>query len=254
LTSNLEIGGSRIDWILAEIIAATFSADCRKMKEIEGIHKSGTINKGSENDRFSIVGKALRVAITELSALIRYLEGEIKHGRWLFVTREHRNLMLKWVVEPVQKGGLDLDYVLEVIGRYRRVEGCRRPESTLVDYWMLSPSGRDLIDTIASHALLVQSLKLRPESHGVLEDAITMYRKQRGLEELCPSQELQAESMLCLKETCAWPLSNGYMDLARALRGLYANSQIRDPFGPSRTRLVNARLMNGVNRETSIGM
>lgn len=179
--------------------------------------------------------------ITELSALIQNLQKEMSHDRWLLVCGRDRDLIKKIVMEPVKDFDLNLDYILEILGRYKRVEGRRRPESTLVNYWMSPSSGTDLGDTIASHALLVQSFGLETEMHLILDDSIATYQKGKGLEELRTSKELQEISVLSLAETCCWPLSDEYMDLAAGLRGLQSSSEKHDPFEPSRTRLREGR-------------
>lgn len=165
-------------------------------------------------------------------------------GRWLLVRGRNKHLINKIVLEPVKALELNLDYVLEVLARYKRIEGCLRPESTLVSYRTSSSSSRDLGDTIASHALLLQSLRLPSELHLVLEDSIATYMKERGLEDLRTTKELHEESTLSLQETCCWPLSDVYMDLARGLRGLQPlepSGEMHDPFGPSRMRLRERR-------------
>jgi hypothetical protein len=145
------------------------------------------------------------------------------------------------VLEPVRVYQLNLDYVLEVFGRYKRVEGCQRPESTLVDYWMSSPCSTDLGDTIASHILLLRSVPWLLDIASIVEDAIATYQKENGFQELQTSKELQDESLLSPAKTCCWPLSEEYMELARALRSLLPNGEVHDPFGPSRTRLASSR-------------
>lgn len=134
-----------------------------------------------------------------------------------------------------------LTMFLEILRQYMRVEGCRRPESTLVDYWMPSSSSTDLGDTTASHALLLRSLRLETEVHLILEDSITTFQKKKRLEELCTSKELQEESMFSPVKTCCWPLSDTYINLARGSRGLQTSGKMHDPFELSRKRLREGR-------------
>jgi hypothetical protein len=241
---DIVIRRSRILWFLLEIIAVTFSADCLKIKEVLvkiDPHWARTLHI---EDSSSIADVEARATITEFTALIRTLSKEMNHHRWLLVGIRDQDLIKKLVLEPVKDENLNLEYVLEIFGRYKRTEGCYRPESTLVDYWMSSSSSTDLGDAIASHVLLLQSLRLDSELHLVIEDSITTYQKARGLEGLRTSEELQEESILSLAETCCWPLSNVYIDLARGLRGMQAGCERHDPFGPSRTRLREKRKLH----------
>ncbi|KAF2707299.1 hypothetical protein K504DRAFT_447309 [Pleomassaria siparia CBS 279.74] len=118
-------------WSLVEIIAVTFSTDCERLKAaIRKVHPTWV----HDEDPSSTAVKESRAILAEISALVRNLEKEITHNRWLLVRNKDKYLIEKIVLEPVQDFGLNLDYVLEVVGRYKRVEGCCRLESTLVDY------------------------------------------------------------------------------------------------------------------------
>lgn len=170
-------------------------------------------------------------------------------NRWLLVDGKDKYLANKIILEPVEELRLDIDYVLQVLGRYGRVEGRGVPESTLVGYRMPSspstrprcePSMLDLGDTIASHALLMRSLSFREEVRLVLEDSLVTFQKSRGLEGLRTSDEIQEEALSSGK-TCCWTLSDGYMNLAKALRTSRVSGMIHDPFEPSRKILRQGR-------------
>jgi hypothetical protein len=238
-----QIQRDRLLWFLVEIIAVTFSTDCRRLKEVMLKTDPGWAVTVRIKDPSSITHAQGRAWIAELSNLIRNLQKEMSYGRWLLVRGRDKDLVQKIVLEPVKDLGLNLEYVLEGVGRYKRAESSRRPESTLVDYCMPSSSSTDLGDTIASHALLLQSLKLEAELYSILEDSIVTYQKENGLERLRTSKELQEESKLSLAKTCCWPLSDVYMDLARGLRGLQTCGEMHDPFGPSRTRLRESQTL-----------
>jgi hypothetical protein len=99
----------------------------------------------------------------------------------------------------------------------------------------------DLGDTIASHALLLHSLELKKDVALFLEDSIAEFQKSQGLVGLRTSEELQEESLTPGK-TCCWPLSDGYMDLARGVRELRTSAEEEyDAFESSRTRLREGR-------------
>jgi hypothetical protein len=91
---------------------------------------------------------------------------------------------------------------------------------------MSSFSGADLGAPIASHTLLLQP-----------QDYIIPYQKVGELEEPHISQELQQDLMLSLEETCCWPLSEKYINLARGLRAMQTRSERDDPFKQSRKGL-----------------
>jgi hypothetical protein len=230
-------------WCLLEIVAVTFFTDCERLGLAIVKNNTNTAPKtlADIKDPHSIMNEKRRAMTAETCALIRTLQEAVSHNRWLLICGRDRELVKKMVLEPVMRYKLDLDYVLEVFGRYRRVEGCPRPESTLVDYWVSSSFSTDLGDTIASHALLLRSGPLPLDMILMVEDSIATYQKENGFEELETSKELQEESLLSPAKTCCWPLSEEYMELARALNSLQADGDMHDPFEPSRTRLRDAR-------------
>ncbi|KAF1850193.1 uncharacterized protein K460DRAFT_400269 [Cucurbitaria berberidis CBS 394.84] len=232
---------SRLFSFLMEIIAVTFSTDCQELKKALIKINPDWADLSCTDDSSSVANDKGRAMITELSALIQDLQKDLSYGRWPLVRGRDKDLIKKTVLEPVQDWGINLDFVLEVIGRYKRVEGCRGPESTLVEFWMLSSTSTDLGDTLASHVLLVQSLGLDTELRLILEDSIAAYQKEKGLGKRRTSKELQEEYMCSPAMTCCWPLSDVYMDLARVLRGFQTSGEMHDPFGPSRTRLTASR-------------
>jgi hypothetical protein len=221
-----------LTWLLVEIMAITFSADCQRL--IAALTKYDLnwaiwafIN--IRTHQYSLLWKTSGAEIPELSALIQSLQIEMSRDRWLLVSGRDKNLIQKIVLEPVEQYNLNLDYVLEFVGRCKRVGGCGRPESTLVDYRMSSAISTDLGDTIGSHTLLLRSLELHHEVQDVLEQPITTYQEERGLKHLRTSRELQEESIKSLAETCCWRLNDEYMDLARGLRSWRMNGEIPDP-------------------------
>ena len=111
-----------------------------------------------------------------------------------------------------------------------------------MEYWI--PYSTNLADTIASHALLLDRLGLKEEISLVLEDSIATFQTNRGLEGLYNSNEPQKESLMSVRKTCCWPLSDGYMELARALRSC-ASEVMRDDFKKNRTRLREVRKLRG---------
>jgi hypothetical protein len=238
---------AKLHWVLVDIVAATFSTDVSRLKT--------ALVKADPNwapimalDSSSICGKETRTIVAETCALVQNLEREMARSRWLLIHPRDKYLVKKMVLEPVQDYHLDLNFVLEVLGRFRRSQDCRRPGSTLLDHWITSPHTTDLGDAIASHSLLLQSFVLEDEIRLVIEDYIAAYQKRTGLEELCTSKELQEESLVP-GVTCCWPLSDGYMDLARGLRTLKTSRVIHDPYESSRTRLREKRNIVRSERE-----
>jgi hypothetical protein len=96
--------------------------------------KSLSFLRAVTKDPYSILNKKDRAFVTEFCILTRTLQEAMSQNRWLLVCGRDKDLINKMVLEPVRVYQLNLDYVLEVFGRYKRVEGCQRPESTLVDY------------------------------------------------------------------------------------------------------------------------
>ena len=178
---------SQLQWSLMEIMAVTFSTDCQRLKAaLTKMYPTWACTH--IEDPSSTTDKEGRALVAEMSTLVRNLEKEVTRNRWLLVHKRDEDLAEKIVLEPVEDLGMNLDFVLEVLGRYERVEGRRRPESTLVDYWMSSPPSTDLGDAIASHTLLLQSFVLEKEVRFVLEDYIATFQREKGLEELCTSK------------------------------------------------------------------
>jgi hypothetical protein len=225
-------------------MAVTFSTDCRRITAVMAKTEPTWAPIARIKDSSPILIEDTRALISELSSLVQNLQIEMSRDRCRLVSGRDKNLIQKIVLEPVQDLNLNLDYVLEVLGRYKRVEGRRRPESTLVDYCMSLSTSTDLGDTIALHALLLRSFEFRPDAmdvHRILEESIATYQEEKGPEHLRTSRELQEESIKSLAETYCWPLSDEYMDLARGLRSWRMDDEMPDPFEPSRTRLRTAR-------------
>ncbi|KAF2014402.1 hypothetical protein BU24DRAFT_423358 [Aaosphaeria arxii CBS 175.79] len=234
-----EIRDGQLIWSLVEIIAVTFSTDCRRLTAALEKNDPSWASIAGMEDSPSMTNETGRILLKEISALVRSFQKEMSRNRWLLIPKREKDLIEKIVLEPVIDFNLNLDYVLELLGRYDRVEGCPRPESTLVDCW-LSRSPK-LGDTIASHALIIRNVPLGENVHHVLEDSIIRFQKENGLEGLCTSTELQKESMLSVATMCCWPLSDEYMDLAQGLRVMERDGVMNDPFELSRARLREAR-------------
>lgn len=237
---------AKFHWVLVDVVAATFSTDLGDLKT--------ALMKVDPDwapvmalDSSSIWDKEGRALVVETCALVQNLEREMARSRWLLIHPRDRYLVKKMVLDPVQRYNMNLDFVLEALGRFKRGQNGRRPESTLLDHWMTSPHTTDLGDTIASHSLLLQRFMLEDEVRLVLEDYVAAFQKREGLEELCTSKELQEESLVP-GSTCCWPLSDGYMNLARGLRAL-KKSVIHDPYESSRTRLRERRTIVSPGRD-----
>lgn len=237
---------------LIEIMAVTFPTDFVRLKAIIAELNSRWAACSHLQEPGSLFNNATKPITLELTTLVRNLEDALAGNRWLFIHKKDKELVRKWVLLPVQAHGMNLDYVLEVLGRYEctegsRVKGCYVAKKTLVDYWMpLSHRNQpkdeatmlDLGDTLASHTWLLHSLRLGKEMNLVFEESINTFWKDKGLEGLQTSKELQEESLFSGEKCCWWPLSDGYMNLAKVLRGLGPRD---DPFEPSRTRLIERR-------------
>lgn len=238
-SSSLRLG--RLQWILCEIIAATFSTDIGSLKK--AMANTDPVDFPEEFFRCrpsSIWCKTGRRLIAETCALVCNLEQEMAQSRWLLVHPRDKYLVERTVLIPAQEFGMDVDFVLELLGRYKRGPECSKPESTLLTHWMKSPHSTDLGDAIASHSLLLEKCVLEDEVRVVLQDSIAAFQKREGLEAVCTSRELQEES-LAPGATCCWPLSDGYVNLARGLRALKPAYAINDPYESSRARLKERR-------------
>jgi hypothetical protein len=230
--------GSIFHWVLVDIVATTFSTDVGSLRT--ALVNDYPCVPAMALDSSSILVEEFRKLVVEICALVQNLEREMARSRWLLIHPRDKYLVEKMVLEPVLKYHLDLDFVLEVLGRFKRGQDCRGPESTMLDHWKTSPHTTDLGDTIASHYLLLQRFVLGEEVRAVLGDYVAAFQKRKGLEELCTSKELQEESLVPGK-TCCWLLSDGYMDLARGVRALRTSHVIHDPHESSRTRLREKR-------------
>jgi len=234
-------------WCLTEIMAVTFPTDFVRLKAIIAEINPRWAVASNLQEPGSLFHISTRPIVAELTALVRNLEESLAGNRWLFVHKKDKELVRRWVLLPVQALQMDLDYVLEVLGRYDCVA-----KKTLVNYWMpLSPSNQprdelamlDLGDTLASHTLLLYSLKLGKELDFLFEESINTFWKDKGLEGLRTSEELQEESLFSGEKCCCWPLNDRYMNLAKVLRELGPSSVMDDPFGPSRSRLRERRIL-----------
>ncbi|KAL1607696.1 hypothetical protein SLS60_002631 [Paraconiothyrium brasiliense] len=178
----------------------------------------------------------------DVCTLVRHLEQQIRSNRWFSVRREHKDLLIQLVLEPAEDLKIQADYALEILGTFQqgRGGGWSVYYSTLVDYWKpqrrenlprLSYPMLDLGDTLASHASLIASLKLKDEQQSRLEDAMATYLETRNLNKLRMSETLKQKVLEELKYsphgTCCWPMRDGYMDLFRML-GKVDGSRWRD--------------------------
>lgn len=240
---------AQLRWALVEIVAVTFSTDCRRLKaSLYDFDPSWTSNEGTGRwDKAtelptSIWDEEGRVMVSELCALVHNLEKAMAGDRWLLVHQHDKFLVNQLILKPARELGLDLYFVIEILGRFERSDGRCRPKSTLVDYWMKakSASETDVADTIASHGFLLRRCKLDERSRLILEDYITAYLKSKGLEGLKNSRELQDES-LREHETSCWPLSDSYMCFTEGLRTLETREYTHDPYETSRARLAQKR-------------
>ena len=255
---------SHFHWVLVDIMAVTFSTDCGRLKKALVKTDPSWGPSLAIEDSSSMLDKKGKSIAVEMCALVRALQRyalairhflykppllyvfltdlvrEMARGRWLLVDPRDKYLVRKMVLEPIQYFEMDLNFALELIGRFERGDGCSRPESTLLGYWMTWPYTTDLGDIIASHGFLLQKFDLEIEVRLVLEDYFVTFQKEKALEELCTSKELQEESLLPGPTSC-WPLSDEYIDLARGLRAFEGNGTISDPYESSRTRLKERR-------------
>jgi hypothetical protein len=232
---------TRLHWILVEIVAVTFSTDLQRLKLalIKTDHLwAQTLQLVDSSSIMDDVGRAL---VAELCALVQNLEKEMTRNRWLLIHPRDKSLVIKMVLKPVEEYRLDLAFVLELLGRFNRDRGCRGPESTLLDYWKTSPRTTDLGDILASHALLLKGLKLREEVRRVMEEDFAAFLRDNRLEELCTSRGLQEASLLPGPTYC-WPLSGGYMELARGLKASKTSNKFLDLYKQSRRRLSDILL------------
>jgi hypothetical protein len=148
-----------------EILAVTFGTDYQNLMVTLVKTDPAWTHFAILKDASSILDKKKRSALSLVSTRIRHLKKKTSSSRWRLFYDWDKDLIEKHVLGPVDDLGLNLDYALEVLGRYKRKEGRGRPKSTMVGYWMLSSHVTDLSDTIASHALFLQSLLLQKGVH-----------------------------------------------------------------------------------------
>ncbi|KAF2715322.1 hypothetical protein K504DRAFT_457494 [Pleomassaria siparia CBS 279.74] len=250
LTLTLEKEWSPADiffWSLVQIMAVTFSADVQRLQAAM-LKENPSWDSFLSEHSSSILTRHEKDAMEELCALVRDLEEKLRRRCWPTVRQQDKDILVKFVLEPAQEMQIDSGYALEVMGRYRNFEACgvRRIE-TLIDYWMPSypiilPNWTspmlDLADTLASHVSLIDSLGSgwSKGENLVLEDAMAKFRKDKGLEDVWNSKALQNE-VFYSGGMCYWPLSDEYMNLAKALR----TGAMRDPFAETRNRLKRQR-------------
>ncbi|KAF2115718.1 hypothetical protein BDV96DRAFT_631637 [Lophiotrema nucula] len=211
---------------LAAIIAVTFSAN---LGELDAANTNSNLSIVSQHrqESFSILSKHHWDVLKELCALVRDLEERLRRRRWPTTCQQDKDLLVKCVLEPTRGIRIQKEYILEMLGRFRIVEAHGVKEiKTLVDHW--TPSNTrilprwtspmlDLGDTLASHAYFIASLHLEKEEALVLDRAMAKYRKDQGLEDIRNSKGFRKE-MIRSGQLGGWPLSDGYVNLAKALR------------------------------------
>lgn len=158
-----------------------------------------------------------RLIVAELTALVRNLEKSLAGNRWLFVHKKDKELLRRWVFLPARSLQLNIEFVLEMLGRFDCVA-----KTTLVDDWMpLFP--QELAYTLAGHARLLHRAGLGEKLESLFEESFNLFWKDKGLEGLGG-------------RCCCALLSDGYMNLGKMLREF-------GPFGGSRSRLRERQIL-----------
>jgi hypothetical protein len=226
-------------WGMVQIMAVTFSANFQRLQaaiENDETKKSMCPRTFAPyGDLFSILTEHGQAGLEQLCTLVRSHAKNLRRNRWPSVCKWDKVLLIRLVLKPAQRLHIPADYALEVLGRYKPVEAGGKAE-TMIDYWIPSyhrirPNCTspmlDLGDTLASHASLIEFLNLKEEKAIVLEDAFVTFQKERGMDKLQNSKELQEETTswttMCIEgftstEACFWPVSNRYFNLAEVLR------------------------------------
>jgi hypothetical protein len=106
-------------WLLVDVVAATFSTDIWSLKTaLANVDPVWAPNLAI--DSASIWEKRGKMLVAETGALVRNLEREMARGRWLLIHPRDKYLVKRMVLDPVRKYHMNLDFVLEVLGRFER--------------------------------------------------------------------------------------------------------------------------------------
>ncbi|KAF2452217.1 hypothetical protein P171DRAFT_438813 [Karstenula rhodostoma CBS 690.94] len=222
-------------WSLVQIMADTFSANFFSLRA--AVAKDMVQKKmcAWDRDPNSILSEQGQDGLDQLCALVRKLSADLQRNRWPAVCRWDKILLIQLVLKPAKRMNLPADYALEVLGRYSYSgEPGGAVKTTMLDHWTPSHVGMrprytspmvDLGDTLASHAMLIETMELREDKMEVMDDAVATFRKDRGMERLQNSKELQEEALLWKRKVvgaaplaCLWPVSDEYYNLAKVLR------------------------------------
>jgi hypothetical protein len=140
-------------WILMEILATTFSADVDRIKKSIMRCEGGRLNKFiSKPGDSGLQSAALRETMRALCQLVRIYKEELQAGGTIGLDRfgkQYQEALEKFILEPCQRYGLDVGYVLEMLGRYRDSSGQQGDDyggdddddqsipkaNNLVEYW-----------------------------------------------------------------------------------------------------------------------
>lgn len=220
-------------WGLVQIMADTFSADFERLRAaMANDPEKKMIICSAYRDGSFVLSELGQAGLEQLCALVRKLVAALRRNRWPMIYRWEKILLIQLVIQPARRMKVPADYVLEVLGRYMR----GNETGTMVDYWTPSCRGLrpkcsspmiDLGDTLASHALLTDKLPVKDEVLEVLEAALVTFQKDRGMDRLQNSKELQSEALLWKMNQeegeeppliCLWPVSDDYSTLAKVLR------------------------------------
>lgn len=222
-------------WSLVEVIAVTFSTDVRNLRRT--INRYPNLVQPFEVDLpFTIMNIPQRALLAEMCALVQMFEREMADDRWLLVHPMDKQIAVKTVLEPIQALSVDLEFALQLLGRFSRSQNCRRPDSTLLDHWMKSPKPTHRGDIMASHALFAGKLPLQEEVRMVLMDYIAVFQEKEELQNLRTSKYLQELSSKPGLKYC-WPITHEYANLAKELRRLQPNGPVTDLHEWAQTRL-----------------
>jgi hypothetical protein len=128
---------NNLAWILMEIMAVTFSADVDRIKKSIRMyhHDSDALSKRGDTGLLTPYG---RNQLVELCNLVRiYNEALQADGSLKRFGEQHKDILVLYIWEPCKRYGLNVSYVLEILGRYKGSgidDGSNLKANTLVEY------------------------------------------------------------------------------------------------------------------------
>lgn len=133
LAEKKDISSAVFHWSLMYLVMNTIAGDDVKARNAVYDDKQRIqLRMLEESVKMIPVFKA--ELVQELCSLVQNLAGNLERGSWWAVRQAEMQLFKRFVLEPSQRVGLDLEFVLEVLGQCRSFKRCSITGKLIFDH------------------------------------------------------------------------------------------------------------------------